>query len=588
MKKLLALLLAFVMVFSVFAGCQGDVPDDTKGQNVGVDTKPGKTDETQNTESEYPEYLNLDSAYPIIKDEYAGTIKLKVAVVQPANGGEWENLWISKYLKEKYNVEFEVTSYLSEQAATTKQLMFADGELPDLILNFGLSTTDLLDYGQEQGLLLAMDEYMDETLTPNLLSIYNSDPNYKRTFAAPDGHLYSLPNFAVIDQDTMPGARIFVDKSVLDQIGVAMPRTLNEFIDAMYKVKEADINGLGDENTPIAGGIEDQGAGFYILNALGYLMDGFTAEYNYGFCPAVRDGEVVIPAYDMDVFQEYLKIMNQFYNDGIISPDYFTLDDTVSTMQLQSGQSVVFRDPVYTKGIETWDNWKALYPLTSDWQTEPEWTGYSYGSTGGFVISAETEYPELCMRIADAFCNVTTDDPYAFWIGPGPESEWNYGYVNEEWNPETNTTFWDTEKLPEGVDLMTYLFGYLAGWQPIYGLVHSTAAMVRHVEVMGYEWDGVKIYDPTNPDDNYRITVRENQKPYATAGFPKVYFVDAETGEQLTELKTLIRPYVAEQVALFITGRRPLSETDDFVKELEDMGIKDLLEIYQNVYKNAQ
>ena len=583
MKKLLALLLAFVMVFSVFAGCQGDVPDDTKGPNVGGDTKPGKTDETQKAESEYPEYLNLDSAYPIIKDEYAGTIKLKVAVVQPANGGEWENLWISKYLKEKYNVEFEVTSYLSEQAATTKQLMFAGVELPDLILNFGLTTTELYEYGDQQGLLLAMDEYMDETLTPDLLAIYNSDPNYKKTFAAPDGHLYGLPGFSVIDQDTMPGARIFVDKSVLDELGIAMPKTLNEFVDAMYKVKEAN-----PDSTPIAGGFEEQGSSFYILNALGYLMDDFTAAYNYGFCPAIRDGEVVIPAYDTEVFAEYLKIMKQFYDDGIISSDFFTMDGTAVTMQLQEGQSVVYRDPVYTKGLETWDDWEALYPLTSDWQTEPEWTGYTYGSIGNFVISADTEYPELCLRIANMYCNVTTDDPYSHWIGPGPESEWNYGYVNEEWDPETNNTTWDSSKLPEGVDLWTYLMGYLAGWQPSYGLIHSTAAMVRHVELMGYEWDGVKNYDPTNPDDNWRISVAANQKPYAADCFPKTYFVDGDTSDQLAELKTLIDPYVKEQVALFITGRRALEEVDDFAKELESMGIEDMLAIYQTVYENAK
>ena len=60
--------------------------------------------------------------------------------------------------------------------------------------------------------------------------------------------------------------------------------------------------------------------------------------------------------------------------------------------------------------------------------------------------------------------------------------------------------------------------------------------------------------------------------------------VEEETADEMNELLTVITPYVEEQVALFITGRRPLSETGDFVKELEELGIDDLLDIYKEIY----
>ena len=90
-KRVLALWLALLMLLSV--GCGG------KDVNEGPE-ETGAIGE----DYVYPEYLNLDSAYPVIKDEYAGTIKLRVAVVQTANGGEWDHVWVSKYLREKYGV----------------------------------------------------------------------------------------------------------------------------------------------------------------------------------------------------------------------------------------------------------------------------------------------------------------------------------------------------------------------------------------------------------------------------------------------------------------------------------------------------
>ena len=50
----------------------------------------------------------------------------------------------------------------------------------------------------------------------------------------------------------------------------------------------------------------------------------------------------------------------------------------------------------------------------------------------------------------------------------------------------------------------------------------------------------------------------------------------------LTQKDRLI--YAKEQVALFITGRRSLDETDAFVEELKAMGIEEYLQIHADAY----
>ena len=73
MKKVLAMLLSVLMVLNLTACFGGEDGPDQK-YPVSIE--------------DYPEYLNLESAYPVIKDEYAGTIKLRVAIATTATGGE--------------------------------------------------------------------------------------------------------------------------------------------------------------------------------------------------------------------------------------------------------------------------------------------------------------------------------------------------------------------------------------------------------------------------------------------------------------------------------------------------------------------
>ena len=47
------------------------------------------------------------------------------------------------------------------------------------------------------------------------------------------------------------------------------------------------------------------------------------------------------------------------------------------------------------------------------------------------------------------------------------------------------------------------------------------------------------------------------------------YYLSEEENYKLTDLRTVIHPYIEEQVAKFITGARPLDEIDAFAEELK-------------------
>lgn len=96
-----------------------------------------------------------------------------------------------------------------------------------------------------------------------------------------------------------------------------------------------------------------------------------------------------------------------------------------------------------------------------------------------------------------------------------------------------------------------------------------------------------KEFDLTSGDGNYRASVAKNLVPYSTYGFPYTYYVDEETQTRISDLTTVIEPYISQQFAMFVTGQRPLSQVEDFAKELKSMGVEELLEIYREIYADS-
>ncbi|MBO5322512.1 MAG: extracellular solute-binding protein [Oscillospiraceae bacterium] len=570
MKKAIALLLSVVLILSLTACFGGeDGPDRKYPVNI----------------EDYPEYLNLESAYPVIKDEYAGTIKLRVAIATTATGGNWEDLWICQYLREKYNVEFEVFNVLDTALGDRKSLLMSSGDLPDIMISMQFTNDEIYQYGMEQGLLLECDHYINEILTPNLYK-YMQQRDVASTCTLPDGHVYSLP-WIFYDDPALYNAT-YINQEWLDALGVDMPATLDEFVDVMYKMKEANLSGLGSQNIyPFAGGMGQcsNSNAYFLLNALGYVTNN-----NYGIDPAMRNGEVVIPAYDLDVYQEFLKLMHQFYVDGIVPKNLFTTNDTEQIAQLQNGAVGMYHDEVHATGYKNYKAWTAAQPLTSQWSsTAVTTTPNRVRANGGFVISADTEYPELCMRIADMWYNYTTDDCRALWLGAQIDTEWDLGYAFNRWDNEKQDMVNDDKRM-QNLDVWTYIYQELIGFYPQWGAVEDEPAYKKHAEsIEGGYYTGM-IYSSEDAEGHARLTTQQNVVPYAATTFPTIYYVDADTMIELTDLRTVIEPYVQEEVAKFILGRREINDTElaKFKSELESMGIQRLLDIYKEIYAAQQ
>ena len=565
-RRIISLFVVFVLILALLTGC----------------SNPSKPEETG--KSDYHDYINTDSAFPIIKKE-AEPIKLKVVIAVANESRDWDELWVSRYLKDKYNIELEVELIRGGDARKEKKnLILNSGELPDMMWNMKLSTSEIVKYGMEDGLFLSLEKYINPELTPGLYEYWTDD--VRRACTTPDGHVYTLPELTdPITIWPVTDGRMFIDTGALESIGASIPRNLNEFIDAMYQLKENDPNGVGSENYyPMGAGVANPFTSvfWYILNAYGYnTVD------NFGLAPCLRDGKVVIPAFDSETYKEFLSLMNKLYRDGIINPDVFTIDSTGINAMMNNGNTALYPNAPYVSGITEWEKWESCYPLTSDWQSEPEAISPSNVSVGGFVVSASTKYPELCMRIADIFFNNKTDCCAAMWGGTGEGTEYDYdGFVLSEWQKDLNSWGIDESKLPEGYSSWSYMIEYLHGAMPAFGACDLEESRVKLCNSLGGEMSIEFVPDNSTSDGKFVTSTYYNMAPYAVETYPTLYYVNEQDAQTIMDLETVIVPYAKEQIANFIIGRRDLAEFSTFQEELKEMGMDRLLAIYTDIYNS--
>ena len=349
----------------------------------------------------------------------------------------------------------------------------------------------------------------------------------------PDGVLYTLPR---IDSDKNTASaggqmRVFINDEWLDSVGMDSPETLDDFVAVLRAFKEQDPAGVGSENViPLGGGANPPDELYtavdpraYILNSLGFLTVKSTATE-----PAIRNGETVIPAAD-PLYKEYLSIMNTLYTEGLISQDFFTIDDTQVRAQNAEGLIGVIAEWPFLSLPDDFKGWSAVNPLTSEWSDTKQWENSNRFRIGGFSISAACEYPEVAVRFGDYFF---TDYGYlAMWGGPMAGTEETLDMVGGWYYDEEKDTmaFIDVEN-GTYENAYTYLMGAQAPCFP--GVGNFTSYSFDHQEegyLYQYEYAGIegrqKLYnDMDNPDHYHRVSIIENIVPYLKDGYPSIVY----------------------------------------------------------------
>lgn len=544
-KRVFALLLAVFMISGIFVGCKTDevVPeskaaDDASASSTAADDAADET--TGLTSGGIP--ISAEGEFPIVTEP----VTLKVMGARGGAQGPWEEMKLFQAWQEKTGVTFDITTAPKDNWEEKKNLAFASGDLPDFFYAGYINEKDEMNYGG-QGMLLPLNDLIEEH-APNLRSLFEDSPEVRKAITTLDGNIYSLP--FIDDMNRNLTQKVWINTVWLERVGKEVPTTVDEFYDVLvaFKNEDPNENGLADE-IPLSW---TEGGFRQTLSWWGIPSDGdFRGN---------RDGEVYYAAMEPE-YKEHLAFYNKLYEEGLVDNEAFTQTGQQLKAKGKEEHQILgsFREagPFIVVTNEENEDYIALPPLVAA-DGSQTWPTSSGVKRGAFAMTSMNEYPEITIKLIDW----VYEREGALTSMRGIAGE-DFIYTNAEETecelviPEGYASFeeYRAKKLTPNSGCITPGLG--GGTLPV-------------------------VHNPLNDwiDDQ----VDENLVPYWVEPYPQVYLEDADQKEVAT-INADINPYVIEMSARFITGDLSLEKDyDNFIAELEKMGVQRYIDIYQKAY----
>lgn len=291
MKKLLAILLAIVMVLSLCA-C---------GSKGGETSQGGK--------------------------DADGKITFTVGIPTNAKVMSLDENALTKWLEEQCNCNIEFVEYaggtdVSTQISTT---VAARQELPDILYGIGLNADAISTYGKD-GYFVDLTPYYEdrEGASKNFWSrleeaLTEEQLDYVvRTIT--DGDTEKIYGVPTIETSTIDKRKYqpWINQTWLDKLGLPMPQSTEDLYNTLVAFKEAKLAGdstialFGSEKSGGSAGVAD-----WIINMfLYYHPDHRWQDYN-------GDGQLEY-VYTQDAYREALKFLNKLYKEELLSNMVYT------------------------------------------------------------------------------------------------------------------------------------------------------------------------------------------------------------------------------------------------------------------------
>ena len=520
--------------------------------------------------------LTEAGTYPIVPE--GEELTLTCFTMSMPNVENLETNDFTKYLEDLTGVHIEWVTAGRDDWQEKLNMMLSSGDYPDMLL--GVSP-DRAKFGVKEQIIVPIDEYLNEDLMPNYMKMYGDQLDLSRET---DGQIYSL----IAENDCYHcsyGRKLWINTKHLEEMGVEMPTTTDEFLEVCKKYKEYKPDGI-----PVLG--TAAGKGWY-TEVEDYLMGSFILPPSTSYTLNVRDktavtwdGEIVCVATD-DRYREFLKYANTLYNEGCLYEGNFTQDESQMSAIINQDDAPVLAfaagtmsndiDP--TSNPELYAQYEAMAPLKGPDGTQlSTYFRYQSISDGNFCITDKCKNPEAALRWADFFYSELGD--LASQYGPDEGEDWilnpegEFGLdgepakykILEPYSAETQNHDWQ--------DL---------GIRVAPAEYRLSAATAQDVDVKSADGLEKLLYD----------TTKEKYAPYGQTEENSdldVVPILKLTSEESTDVSTVaveIEKLIDETSSAFIVGARDINDDKDwasFQDALEKAGLKDLLEVYQTAY----
>ena len=526
MKKALSLLIVACLVSSIcFAGGAKEAE------------KSAKADISFNKEG-----------LPIVNEP----ITFEIAAATQKNK-DFKELQFFKDLEEATNVQITWNMSSDDGWNEKKSLIFASNMLPDAFYgNDILSDVDIMKYAS-QGMLIPLNDLIEE-YAPNYKAILDQHPEYRAQLTAPDGNIYALGTINEINPTTHD--HLFINKTWLDNLGLEVPTTIEEFEAVLKAFKEQDANGNGDPNDEIPFTFRYSSTDVYNRQQGIQSMFGIMGQLDDIYHFIVKDGKAIYTP-TTEEYKDAIRWFHELYSKGYIDKEVFTHDKNVYVSKIQNPQNIVGMFLGWSASATAAAN-KENYVLMAPIENvngDKIWRRVNAKviSRGAFAITNKCEHPEVLMRWIDqSYDRETSLEICQGMIGKALEKTDDGGY---KFLP-----------VPQGTNLDAIIHEYGPGNDGTFAVMNE---IVDKLEL------NANLKERRNNDiflEPYLVPLSEM--------YPSVFFTEEEIDE-ISILQTDIDSYVLQKYASWIVDGGVDNDWSAFQAKLKTMGVDKYIAIYQ-------
>ncbi len=452
-----------------------------------------------------------------------------------------------KVIREKSGANLEISAVPDTDMATKIPLIMANpDDFPDLIFENG--NKSIADEYGPMGALVPLSDNLDKM--PNFTAFWDTIPEQERESyfvqkSSGDGKMYMTPMYGkegIGDSQTW-----MYRKDIFEKHNLKTPKTMDELYEVCKKLKE-----LYPDSYPFCNRM-----GVHRFDSTGHSFKQhmtFHPYYNYNtgkweFGPMQPEFKEMVEFYSKMIAEglmtDFISIDAKSWEE-LMSNDrgFITVDFIVRIDNFQS--SVRPQNPEYTLAI--------MEPPAADNGAGVNKVLRMYHTLSGYVV-VNTKSED---RINNAL-------KFIDWMySPEGIEATTWGDEGVTYKVENGERKW---LIPEGEDPVTLL-----------GI--STPGTQLCVEKAGYD----ALYSKEQVDNANKLSeyLNDYPSPFFTMAFPD------EVEDERTDIWTSVNGYCSEMLSKFMLGQTPMSEWDGFVKELDELGVDRLLEIYQETYDSMK
>lgn len=307
MRKILASLLAVSAGLSVLSGCSGSSSSSGPASQSG--SAPASNAPSDSASASQAENKPSGERKTLTVEMF----DLGSDSQQPIGKSYWYD-WMQEQFGDPNNIDLEWMAIPRAEEVTKLNILMSSGDAPDIIYSYEISLVN--NYIKQGGLA-------------DLTEAVEKNGQHLKTFLGEETLAYGQFGGK---QYVIPQKRLFngivgsqIRKDWLDQLGLAVPTTHEEFHSVLKAFQEKDPAG-GGKTIPWGMALNDMSMGYFSMQYA--FKEAMTEEQFYTDNPWVQPG-----------YREGIRFANTLFNEGLISSE-FSLDKDSSQLKaaISNGQ----------------------------------------------------------------------------------------------------------------------------------------------------------------------------------------------------------------------------------------------------------